>query len=176
MAVAKSRLPAAAPASPSPRLAALLRLLDQAYDRKAWHGTTLRGSLRGLGAEEAAWRPAEDRHNIWELTVHAAYWKYSVARRLRRLAGGDLEFPLKGSNWFPRPEEAGEKAWKADVDLLGRMHRALREAVAALPDSDLERVPEGSKTSVLDLIEGIALHDIYHAGQIQLIKRLYLQG
>ena len=130
------------------------------------------GSLRGVTAPEAAWRPAPDTHNIWELAVHAAYWKYSVLRRLRR--SDEIRFPLKGSNWFPRPEgDPSERAWKEDQQLLGAVHRDLREAVAALSDKDLETIPEGSKTRVIDLLLGIARHDIYHAGQIQLLKRLY---
>src|SRR5262245_48041493 len=97
-------------------LAQLLTILDQAYDRRSWHGTNLRGSIRGLSAKRAAWRPARGRHNIWELVVHAAYWKYVVRRRLGREARGS--FPLKGSNWFERPLEGTDHAWRADVLLL----------------------------------------------------------
>src|SRR4029453_13137248 len=111
----------------NPRVSVLLHDLDQSYDRKSWHGPVLRGSLRGVSAEQAAWRPAPGRHNIWELAVHAAYWKYTVLRRLRR--GEEIRFALKGSNWFPRPEgEADERAWKADLQLLGEVHRDLRQA------------------------------------------------
>jgi uncharacterized damage-inducible protein DinB len=152
------------------RIDLLLRTLDQGYDRKSWHGTTLRGSLRGVSAEEAAWRPGAERHNIWELAVHAAYWKYSVLRRLR---GGERgSFPVEGSNWFPRPVDPGERAWKQDLAVLGQMHRDLRAAVAALAEEDLLKVPAGSATTVSDLVVGVAFHDIYHAGQIQLLKRL----
>lgn len=158
----------------SSRVDLLVKAIDQGYDHKSWHGPILKGSLRGLTAEQAAWRPAPSRHNIWEIAVHAAYWKYSVLRRLARLRGGeDLRFPLKGSNWFPRPEGGpGEKAWKADLKILEEIHRQLRAAVAALSEEDLETTPEGSKTSVVDLVLGVAYHDIYHAGQIQLLKRL----
>lgn len=149
----------------------LLRNLDQGYDHKSWHGPILKGSLRGISAEQAAWRPGPDRHNIWELAIHAAYWKYSVLRRLRR--GEEIRFPLKGSNWFPCPQEVSEEAWKADLRILEETHRELRRAVEALRDEDLETVPEGSKTSIVDLVMGVAHHDIYHAGQIQLLKRLY---
>ena len=156
---------------PGPRIAMLLRIVDQGFERKAWHGTNLRGSLRGVTAEEAAWRPAPDRHNIWEEAVHAAYWKYTVTRRIR---GGERgSFPLKGSDWFHRPEgDLDEKAWKEDLALLGRMHRELRETVEALPDEALDQVPPGSKDRLDDMISGVAFHDIYHAGQIQILKRL----
>ncbi|HEY4591048.1 MAG TPA: DinB family protein [Thermoanaerobaculia bacterium] len=152
-----------------PGVQILLRALDTGYDHKSWHGAILRGSLRGISPEEAAWRPSPKRHNIWELAIHAAYWKYSVLHRLRR----EVRFPLKGSNWFPRPDgEISEPAWKADLRILEQIHRDLRAAVAALQDKDLETIPEGSKTKVRDLVLGAAYHDIYHAGQIQLLKRL----
>jgi uncharacterized damage-inducible protein DinB len=153
----------------NPGVQILLRALDTGYDHKSWHGPILKGSLRGISPEEAAWRPAPGRHNVWELAIHAAYWKYSVLHRLRR----EVRFPLKGSNWFPRPEgEISEQAWKADLRILEQMHRDLRAAVTALWDEDLETVPQGSKTKVRDLVLGAAYHDIYHAGQIQLLKRL----
>jgi hypothetical protein len=158
----------------SPLVELLVKALDRGYDRKSWHGPILKGSLRGLSAEQAAWRPAPSRHNVWEIAVHVAYWKSSLLRRLVRLQGGeDFRFPLKGSNWFPRPEgEVSEKTWKADLKILEEIHRKLRAAVAALSEEDLETIPEGSKTSVVDLVLGVAYHDIYHAGQIQLLKRL----
>jgi len=52
----------------------LMTTIDAAYDKRSWHGTNLRGSLRGLTLEQAAWKPSEERHNIWELVVHSAYW------------------------------------------------------------------------------------------------------
>jgi hypothetical protein len=148
----------------------LLAMIDQAYDRRSWHGTNLRGSIRGVSARQAARRPAPGRHNIWELVVHAAYWKYVVWRRLTGEKRGS--FALGGSNWFERTGIGRDAAWRADVALLDRTHRELRAAVAALPDSKLHAGPPGKKTTNLWLITGIAAHDLYHAGQIQLIKRL----
>jgi len=158
-----------------PRVQMLLRTLQQAYERKAWHGTNLRGALRGLSAEQAAWRPGPKRHNIWELAVHAAYWKYIVLRRLRHARKqGETRFPVPGSDWFVRPgEDASERAWKDDLGILGAMHRDLLAVVDGLADADLDRAPEGSQTLLGDLILGGAFHDIYHAGQIQLLKRLH---
>src|SRR5215813_14344790 len=96
----------------------VLALLEEAYSKKTWHGPNLRQSLKGVTAAQAAWRPAPGRHNIWELTLHAAYWKYAARRRLE--GGKRGAFAVKGSNFFPRPEpgKQGEEAWRADKALL----------------------------------------------------------
>lgn len=148
----------------------LLSLLDEGYDHAAWHGPNLRGSLRGITARQAALRPGRGRHNVWEIVVHAAYWKYVVRRRLSGEKRGS--FALAGSNWFDRPVDASEGAWRADVALLGAEHRKLREFVAAFPPDELDGSARGSKSSPRRLIAGIAFHDVYHAGQIQLLKKL----
>jgi hypothetical protein len=152
----------------------LLAIIDQGYDRRSWHGTNLRGSIRLVTAPQAAWRPAAGRHNIWEIVVHAAYWKYAVWRRLTGAARGS--FPLEGSNWFERPRDRSDAAWRSDVALLGQMHRRLREAAATVSCRDLERKPKGSAATTFTLLSGIAAHDLYHAGQIQLLKRLSAGG
>lgn len=149
----------------------LLLVVDQAYNRRSWHGTNLRGSVRRVSPEQAAWRPAPGRHNIWELVVHAAYWKYAVGRRLTGGVRGT--FPLRGSNWFDRPEACTEDAWRADLALMDRMHRALRAAVADLPPDVLHRRAGGSSETHVALIAGAAAHDLYHAGQIQLLRKLW---
>lgn len=153
----------------------LLRNLDQAYDAKAWHGTNLRGSLRGLKLDELCFRPGPGRHDIWELALHCAYWKYAVRRRLTGEKRGS--FPLKGSNFFPRPQgEPTLAAWRADLKLLDECHAALRSVVAALPARRLGQRLRGSEYTAVDTVLGIAAHDLYHAGQIQLLKRLARGG
>ena len=102
--------------------------------------------------------------------MHAAYWKYVARRRLLGEKRGS--FPLEGSNWFARPLDLSEKAWKADLALLDQEHSKLREAVAGLKPGSLHFRPSTSKVSNLALICGVANHDVYHAGQIQLLKRL----
>ena len=154
-------------AARDPETALLLDLLAEAVERKSWHGTNLRGSFRGMTAAEAAWRPGEGRPNAWELALHAAYWKYAVRRKLTGEKRGS--FALDGSNWFPRPAgEPVEAAWRADLDLLGSEHRALLAAVA-------ERLPAlsgAARAKALHLVRGVAAHDLYHAGQVQVLKKL----
>lgn len=148
----------------------LVDLIDQAYDKRAWHGTNLKGSVRRLTAGEAAWRPGLGRHNIWEIIVHAAYWKYTIRRRLLGEKRGS--FPLKGSNWFERPDGGSAATWEQDLKLLEETHHSMREAVAMLSPSLLHKQTAKSKYTNAQVIYGIASHDLYHAGQIQLIKRL----
>ncbi len=148
----------------------LLRALDQSFNHRTWHGTNLRGSLRRLSPEQALWRPAPGRHNIWEEVLHAAYWKYASRQRLVRGKRG--QFPFKGCNWFPSPESAGPREWKQARALLEQTHDFLLQAVAQFPPSRFHKPVYGSKWSAFDTILGVAYHDIYHAGQIQLLKRL----
>jgi hypothetical protein len=143
----------------------VLALLDEAYEKRTWHGPNLRQSLRGVTAKQAAWRPGPGRHNIWEVALHAAYWKYAVRRRIE--GGKRGSFTLKGSNFFARPEKGKltQVAWSADKALLELEHRRMRAAIERVL-----RTPRGAKN--LRMLYGVALHDIYHAGQIRLLRRL----
>jgi hypothetical protein len=147
----------------------LVAIIDQAYDQRSWHGTNLRGSIRGLSARGAGWRPQPGRHNIWEIVVHAAYWKYVVHRRLTGQPRGS--FRLTGSNWFLRPPDGALREWRADVALLDEAHRSMRRAIAVFPSRRLHHRNGRTETN-FSLIAGAAAHDLYHAGQIQLLKRL----
>jgi hypothetical protein len=148
---------------------AILTLFDEAFEKKAWHGPNLWQSLKGVNAKQAAWRPAPSQHNIWEETLHAAYWKYAVRRRLE--AGKRGGFVLLGSNFFPRPEPGNltASAWKADKEILRSEHAALRKAI-----TNALRKPLARKLG--HMLWGVAFHDIYHAGQIRLLRRMMEQG
>jgi hypothetical protein len=169
----------------SAELTQLLALIDSAYDHRSWHGPNLRGALRGVTAAQAAWRPAPARHpstplgvtlsqskghNIWELAVHAAYWKYVAVRRLTGAKRGS--FDLKGSNWFERSGQLTATQWRRDLELLEQSHRTFRQTVASLTSRDLARRPPKTEFTNFGLVSGVAAHDLYHAGQIQLLKRL----
>jgi len=162
----------------SARVSFALSVIDCAYNRQSWHGTNLRGSLRGLSLTDVARRPKRGRHNIWELVVHCAYWKYVVRRRLTGEKRGS--FPLAGSNFFERPVRGVSRPeltrqLKADLALLDDMHHRLREVVAALPESKLKEPGSARRPTPMWLVQGIAAHDLYHAGQIQLLKKLVLK-
>ena len=159
----------------SSQIELLLRVIDEAYDHPAWHGPNLRSALRGVTAQQAAWRPARSRHNIWEIAVHAAYWKYAVRRRL--VGGKRGAFSERGSNWFSGRASANRAAWRRDLLSLRQQHQELRQAIAALDPGRLRPAQRRAKgRSPVDHIVGVAFHDVYHAGQIQLLKRLQQKG
>lgn len=154
-----------------PRISVLLGSVDRSFQGPAWHGPTLMSSLRGISLDQAAFRPQPERHNAWELVVHAAYWKYRVCAALAELPRGSFE--LKGSNFFERPVDLAKDAWKSDLKLLGSWHERLMAAVGAVePDRLGEPVGDGRFTYEA-LIDGAGAHDVYHAGQIQLLKKLH---
>ncbi len=161
------------PAPPTAR-DVLLGLLDEAYDRPAWHGPNLKAAVRGLGPERALWRPAPGRHCIWELVLHVAYWEHAV---LRRIGGTDEAFPRSPRNFPDLPAEPTTRAWKADLALLDETHARLRDAAAAFPLARLAApLPGVPKRTALREIRGAAAHDLYHAGQMMMLRRMAEQG
>jgi uncharacterized damage-inducible protein DinB len=141
--------------------------------RKNWHGgPSPVGALRGVAAVQAAWRPTPRRKSIWELALHIAYWKYTVRRHLQ--GGVQPRFPRSPANFPSQPDPADDRAWARDVGLLRSEHERLVEAVRALSDRRLGAVPPGGRRWTYgELVLGIAAHDAYHTGQIQLLKRLW---
>ena len=152
------------------RVRLLLEVFDQAYTAPSWHGTPLKGAIRGISARQALWRPGRNRHCIWDLVLHTAYWKCMVRRRLLR--DPDIAFPRDGANWPGLPDKPDESAWQRDRELLDEQHRLLHRVIAGLRPAQLGRRGWRSKWPVKAEIYGIASHDLYHAGQIQILKRL----
>jgi uncharacterized damage-inducible protein DinB len=142
--------------------------VDEAALQRAWHGTNFLGSILNVTAAEALKRPGKNRHNIWELTVHSAYWKYRIIQRIKR--DKQLRFPFRGTNWFKSPAKLSNNEWSEIRKLAKTMHDKLKDTIYNMKESGLKA--KNGKRNVWDLIIAIALHDVYHTGQIQLIKRL----
>jgi hypothetical protein len=153
-----------------PKIDVLLQTYDQAYNKPAWHGPNLRNSIKGLSLKELLWRPGPKRHNAWEVVIHCAYWKYAVHRRIT--GGKRGAFPRDPSNWPKLPDKTITKNWKADLGLLEEWHSKLRQVIIDFPPSKLEKRPNSSSSRYIQTLYGISSHDVYHAGQIQLLKRL----
>jgi uncharacterized damage-inducible protein DinB len=154
----------------------LLENIQPRPGRGSWHGgPTPVGALRGVSAEQAAWTPAPGRKSIWQLALHIAYWKYAVRRRIE--GGADSRFPRAPANWPRLPKPADERAWRQDVALLKQEHERLVSVISAVPPSRYGvAMPGGKRWTLGEMILGIAQHDAYHTGQIQLLKRLWTSG
>ena len=149
----------------------LLRLLEEAYAGPAWHGPSLRTAIRGLGAAAARRRVAPGRNTPWELVVHCAYSRHLVVARLTGGRGERFPNPVP-RKWWPAPSGTGDAAWAADRRLLDETHERLLDTIASLPAARLAARRPGRKMTLGAEAAGVALHDVYHAGQIVLMRKL----
>ena len=154
-----------------PQIEQLSFALDRSFTSKGWHGPTLLGSLRGISARQALATPGGIKHPIWQLVRHAAYWKYAACVRIGAMAPDTFRY--SPSNWPTVPATPDEKVWAGERAYLKKLHATLIAALSAMDASALDRIPSGGRSvSVRRLITGVAAHDAYHTGQIQLIKGL----
>jgi len=143
-----------------------LELLDRAYRAKAWHGPALLETLAGMNAAMAAKRVMKRAHTAWELVDHLATWNEAVALRL---AGGKPKVTPEMN--FPRTPRPTPAAWKKTLRRLAASQRKFRAGVVKFPEGKLGRLLPGSQTPFYVLIHGQIQHQLYHAGQIALLRR-----
>lgn len=148
------------------------RLADQirrAFEGDAWHGDSIKELLAGVSAATAAARPIKNAHNIWELVLHIAAWDDAV---LRRTAGTAVE--LTNEPNFPPVKDASPTSWRRTMSQLVQTHNQLIKAVATFPDARLRDQVPGKDEDYYDfyyMFSGIVQHELYHAGQIALLKK-----
>jgi uncharacterized damage-inducible protein DinB len=140
--------------------------LKRAFEGNAWHGPSVRELLADVSAERAIAKPLGNAHSIWEIVLHIATWERVVRHRL---AGEDIT-PSLEEDW-PPVQEASEMAWKAAVDSLEKGHHELQSQIARLSDAQLQDQVVGQHDSVYQLVHGIIQHDLYHAGQVAILKK-----
>jgi uncharacterized damage-inducible protein DinB len=153
--------------SESARIADQLR---RAFEGEAWHGDSVFEILEGVTAARAAARPIAGAHTIWELVLHIAAWDGAVLRRM-----GGIAVTLSDAENFPPVTDASEAAWRTALAQVRKVHEELIAAVAALPDSRLyDQVPgkEGTHYTFYYMLHGVVQHELYHAGQIALLKKM----
>ncbi len=146
------------------------RIEDQfrrACEGRAWHGPSLKELLAGVDAGQAVARPIAGAHSIWELVLHLAAWEDVACRRV----SGENVPALSPSEDWPAIEDTSADAWSRAQQRLEDCHRRLRASIAGLPDQRLSEVlPTGG--TVYSLLHGVVQHDLYHAGQIALLKKI----
>jgi DinB superfamily len=144
------------------------RVLQEGYGSESWHGPNLKAALDGVSPELASWRPAAGRHNIAEIAIHHAYYTHSVRGRLSDIAAEP--FVLDGEDWFTL-SGTNALSWKDVLAVVDGQQQRLATLV-----SDIESGRVRSRLSEAErfaLVLGITCHAVYHAGQVQLIKKLH---
>jgi uncharacterized damage-inducible protein DinB len=150
-----------------------VRIADQlrrAFAGDAWHGDSLFEILDGVTAAQATARPIKNAHTIWELVLHIAAWDNAVLRRL-----GGVAVELSDTQNFPTVTDKSETAWRKALAEVQRVHDELVEAVSVLPDSRLDEIvpgKEGAHYTFYYMLHGVVQHELYHAGQIALLKKM----
>jgi uncharacterized damage-inducible protein DinB len=148
------------------------RLADQirrAFEGSAWHGDSILELLADVNAKTATARPIKDAHSIWEILLHIAAWDDVVTRRT-----GGTAVTLTDAQNFPAITDTGEAAWGQAIETTKKTHHELIRTVAAFPDSRLgEQVPGKTQNyyNFYYMFGGIVQHELYHAGQIALLKK-----
>jgi uncharacterized damage-inducible protein DinB len=148
------------------------RLADQirrAFEGSAWHGDSILELLSDVNSKTAAARPIKDAHNIWEILLHIAAWDGVVIHRI-----GGRAVMLADEQNFPAVRDSSEAAWTQAIETTKKTHHELIKAVAGFPDSRLaEQVPGKTENyyNFYYMFSGIVQHELYHAGQIALLKK-----
>ncbi len=147
--------------------------LQREHEGDPWHGSPLKAILQGIDAQRAAARPLADAHSIWELVLHMTSWKNETARRIR---GAVACMPIEGDwpdDWIGdrRPLAASERATRSRAQGFDRRRQGVPRRQALQPTNDTRSAPLGTGVSHYVLLHGIVQHDVYHAGQIALLKK-----
>ena len=140
--------------------------LQRAFEGNAWHGPAVLELLHDVTAEQAAARPVAGAHSIWELVLHIAAWESAGCRRLE---GDRAELPDEEN--FPPVNDTSEAAWQQTIGLLKAGHRRLRDAISRLDESRLDEPVMDGMRSIYITLHGVIQHDLYHAGQIAILKK-----
>lgn len=141
-----------------------------AFNGEAWHGPSVLSTLEGVTAAQASAHPIPGAHSIWELTLHIAAWENAIARRLR----GDRA-QLSDSEDWSTINDTSEEAWKSTVQQLIDNHQALLDEISRVDQAKLDRSiiedPQTPFSSIYVTLHGGVQHDLYHAGQIAILKK-----
>jgi uncharacterized damage-inducible protein DinB len=147
--------------------------LEREYDGDPWHGSPLVAILDGVSASQASARPVASAHSIWELVLHVTAWKNEVRLRLSGSPAGE---PKEGD--WPEVGEPSEERWQAALERLRRAQRDLVSDIQSLPETklfapttDTRDRATGAGVTHYVLLHGAVQHDVYHAGQMALLKK-----
>jgi uncharacterized damage-inducible protein DinB len=144
----------------------ILDQMDRAFSGDAWHGPPLMRLLDGMSAEDASKHAVPGAHSIWELVHHVGAWNSIVQHRLQ---GQTVEVTTE-RDW-PPVWEVSDPSWKRAIENLAESHARLRKVAEALRDDQLDEKLGATTVSRYEILHGVVQHDLYHAGQIAILKK-----
>lgn len=142
---------------------------DRVMNGNAWHGDPIWQILDSVTAKSAAQRPIASAHSIWEIVLHMTFWEGVGTKRLAGQRAG-----LDESLNFPAPPAATETNWQITRDAFRASNQEFREALAKLDAARLDELSAAGKRSFYEEAHGVVQHNIYHAGQIALLRKAAL--
>jgi len=154
----------------SAKIEEISRIADQlkrAFEGDAWHGPAVLEVLDGVNAPAAAAKPIPGAHSIWEIVLHIAAWDGAIRRRM---AGQALQ--LSDEQDFPPVKDSSDAAWHRALENLKQSHAELIQALLAMPDYRLTAQVPGKDYDFYHMLHGAVQHELYHAGQIALLKKV----
>lgn len=146
------------------RIASQLR---RSYEGIAWHGPSLRELLDGVSAEVAAAKPVPGAHSVWELVHHIEAWERMALAALQ----GTIYESMTGDADWPPVRETTSEAWQAALERLQSTSSKLVAAVRLMDAAKLDELVAGKEFNYYFLLHGVVQHNLYHAGQIALLKK-----
>ncbi len=144
------------------------RIADQlrrSQQGAAWHGPAVAELLKGVDSLLAQRKPLSGVHSIWELVLHITAWQAAALRAVR----GDKMPQLDGQDDWPVSGHT-EQDWREAVERLERVNEKLVASVANFSDERLSDTVPGRDYSFYFLFHGVVQHNLYHAGQVAILK------
>jgi uncharacterized damage-inducible protein DinB len=145
----------------------IAKQLQRTFQGRAFHGPTIEEALEGISAKTAAAKTPGGAHNIWQIVLHVTFWQDTVRRWLQ----GEAVRPGPGDDW-PEVRDKSEAAWQLALRDLRRSNEQLRDEAMLLDEARLEEPIFEGMSKVYVAVHGILQHNIYHAGQVSLLKKI----
>lgn len=148
----------------------LNKMFRVAAHGKTWHGQNILQTLENVSFEIAAAYPIEGGHCIWDYLLHIINWREFAVKALLRDEPYVIELNTD-KDWTPI-SDFSEKAWEKAIELYKKSTDDLSIAILNIDDNRLEEIVPGHEYTFYTLLHGVIQHDIYHSGQIVLLKKM----
>jgi uncharacterized damage-inducible protein DinB len=142
-------------------------LLERTFDGEAWHGDSITRILQGITSEKALQKPIRNVHSIWEIVLHMIAWEHVVVTCLQ----GETYEGVQDEQDWPPVKETDQEAWQSALKRLAETTSKLKELMLSFPEAKLHEKVPGRNFTFYRLLHGMIQHNLYHGGQIAMLKK-----